>query len=106
MATFVKRVNHYAAFRYPNRPSTQARINCYAVDGYRLYLIFKAEGVDLPANSYNADIKTGVAYDSVRHYPAYVDLLRNEKPVWITFNEDQASFVVYAAGEQVGEGEI
>ena len=106
MGKFVKRVNHYAAFRYPNRPSTQARINCYAVEGYRLYVIFKAEGVDLPANSYNADIKTGVAYETVGHFPSYLDLLRNEKPVWITFNEEEASFVVYAAGEQVGEGEI
>lgn len=106
MATFAKRVNHYAAFRYPNRPSTQARINCYAVDGYRLYLIFKAVGTDLPVNSFNPDIKTGVAYESVSHYPAYLDLLRNEKPVWVTFNEADASFVVYAAAEQVGEGEI
>ncbi len=106
MAVLVKRVNHYAAFRYPNRASTQARINCYAVDGYRLYLIFKAEGTELPVNSFNADIKTGVTYESVSHFSSYVDLLRNEKPVWITFNEEEASFVIYAAAEQVGEGEI
>jgi hypothetical protein len=106
MADIVKRVTHYAAFRYPNRPTTRARINCYTVDGYRLYLIFKADGVALPSNSFNADIKTGVAYDSASHYADYVDLLRHEKPVWVTFKEDDATFVIYSASEQVGEGEI
>lgn len=106
MAAFAKRINHYAAFRYPNPGADPARINVYADDGYRVYVIFKADGAALPANSYNAASKTGVGYDHVSHFPAYVDMLRNERPVMVTINDAQPSFVIYCAREEVGEGEI
>ena len=105
MATFIKKAQTYAAFRYPNS-NTPCRINIYAADGYRLYLVFKPDGSALPANAYNLAQKTGVAYEHDSHFQSYVDLLRNEDPVWVTFNEDAKTFVVYAAGEPVGEGEI
>ena len=106
MPVFRKRITHYAVFRYPQEGSSQARINCYSEDGYRVYVIFVADGSTRPANSYNASSKTGVGYDYVSHFPAYVDLLRNEDPVWATINEEKASYVIYAAGEGVGEGEM
>ena len=106
MAIFRKRVNHYATFRYPNPGSDPARINCYADDGYRVYVIFKADGSALPDNTYNPSAKTGVGYDYASNFPAYMDMLRNEKPIWVTINEERASYVVYAAGEEVGEGEM
>ncbi len=103
MSAFVKRSLNYAAFMYPNG-STEGRINIYCEDGNRLYILFKKAGDPLPANSYSGT--TGVAYETVDRYPYYVDLLRNESPVWVTFNPEAKSFVVYASREPVGEGEI
>ncbi len=106
MAIFVKKADKDAAFQYPSAGSTQSRINIYTADGYKLYILFPAEGAPLPANSYNAGSKIGVAYENAPRYSDYVDLLRNEDPVWVTFNEDAKSFVVYAAWEPIGEGEM
>ena len=100
MAAFVKRALTYAAFQYPN--ATQGgRINIYCEGGYRLYIIFQ-EG-SLGTNSMSGN--TGVAYEKNDDYMKYIDLLRNESPVWVTFNTDAKVFVVYAAGEPVGEDE-
>lgn len=103
MAAFVKRSLHYAAFMYPNG-SNEGRINIYCDGGDRLYILFKKAGDPLPDNTYRGT--TGVAYESVDRYPYYVDLLRNESPVWVTFNPERKSFVVYASGEPVGEAEM
>jgi len=106
MSIHVNRINRYSAFRYPQEGSSEARINCHAEGGYRVYILFVADGTTRPSNSYNASSKTGVGFDYVSNFPAYVDLLRNEDPVWVTINEDRAVYVVYAASEPVGEGEM
>lgn len=108
MAAFAKQANTYAALLYPN-PSpdgNQSRINIYTADGYKLYILFRSDGTSMPANTYNSSTKIGVAYEDVSRYAEYIDLLRNEKPVWVTFNEEAKSFVVYASGEPVGEEEM
>ena len=104
MAIFVKQASRYSTFQYPSSGTRQSRINIYAADGYRLYILFYAEGASLPANSYSG--KTGVAYENASRYSAYLDLLRNESPIWVTFNEEAKSYVVYAASEPVGEEEM
>ncbi len=100
---FIKNCQHYAAFLYPNGDNS-GRINLYCNDGYRLYLIFK-DG-SLPANTFNESIKTGVGYQPIDRFSDYVDLLRNEKPIYVTFNTESKNYVVYVASEPVGEGEI
>ena len=102
MSVFVKRSLSYSTFLYPNG-SSEGRINIYTEGGNRLYILFKNEG-ELPGNSYSGT--TGVAYETVDRYPYYVDLLRNESPVWVTYNTTAKSFVVYASGEPVGEAEM
>ena len=103
MARFIKNCERYAAFLYPNGDNS-ARINLYCADGYRLYLIFK--GGALPGNSYNESIKTGVGYQPIDRFSDFVDMVRNEKPVRITFNTTNKNYVVYVSSEEVGEGEI
>ena len=104
MAVFAKRAVNYAAFQYPSSGDYQCRVNIYTDEGYRLYILFRADGASLPPNNYTGE--TGVAHEHASRYSSYVDLLRNESPVWVTFNTDAKSFVVYAANEPVGEGEI
>ncbi|MBT9187322.1 hypothetical protein [Zobellia russellii] len=103
MATFVKNCDRYAAFLYPNGENS-GRINLYCADGYRLYLIFR-EG-NLSGNTFNESIKTGVGYQPIDRYSDYLDLVRNEKPIRVTFNTTNKNYVVYASGEEVGEGEL
>ena len=103
MAAFIKRSLRYAAFLYPNG-SNEGRINIYCEGGHKLYILYKKTGDPLPSNTFSGT--TGVAYETVDRYPYYIDLLRNESPVWVTFNPEAKSFVVYAAGEPVGEAEM
>ena len=85
-------------------PSNGSRINIQASDNYRLYILFTRDNSGTLPSSQFAN-KVGVAYEYAFRFPYYVDLLRNEGPIWITFNTDAPSFVVYAASEPVGEGE-
>ena len=103
MPPFIKQANTYFAALYPSEGG--ARINLYCADGYRLYILFR-KGT-LSPNEYNAATKTGVTYVDVNRYADYIDMVRNEKPVSVTFNPDvaPANFVVHVS-EAVGEGEV
>jgi len=104
MAAYVRKSKEYAAFLYPNGPNP-GRINIYCEDSNKkLYIIFKEAGEILPPNTFDGTI--GVTYETIDRYPYYVDLLRNESPIWVTFNPEAKSFVVYASKEPIGEGEI
>ncbi|SIT06763.1 hypothetical protein SAMN05421766_108112 [Zobellia uliginosa] len=103
MAVFVKNCERYSAFLYPNG-SNSGRINLYCADGNRLYLLFKNGA--LPANSYDDSTKSGVGYEPMERFSDYLDLIRNEKPIWVTFNTSRKTYVVYTSGEEVGEGEM
>jgi hypothetical protein len=106
MPAFVKKAETYSALHYPNggAPDTRSRINIRTTDDYRLYIIFKADNLQLPPNQYNN--KIGIGYEHAHRYPYYLDLLRNEGPIWVTFNDEVPSFVVYAANEPIGEEEL
>jgi len=47
-----------------------------------------------------------VGYQPIDRFSDYIDLVRNEKPVRVTFNTTNKSYVVYVSGEEVGEGEM
>lgn len=103
MATFTKKIQKYVLFQYPNRQDGPNRINLYLDGNYRLYVCFLPADVELPDNAYSEPV--GIAYEREHRYPNYVDALRNEGPLWVTFRTDQKRFVVYSADEPVGEGE-
>lgn len=104
---FVEPVQRYAAFLYPDPPKRAGRINLYCTSA-KLYLLFGDPADPLPSNTYDATSKTGVGYQHIDDYDRYIDLVRNEGPIQVTFNPDAVppSFVVYAASEAPGEGEI
>jgi len=104
---FIEAVARYDAFLYPNEGKQSGRINLYCKDS-KLYLIFRHPSDTLPPNTYDAASKIGVAYQSFSQFQHYLDLVRNEKPIWVTFRpEDRPpTFVVYCASELPGEGEI
>jgi hypothetical protein len=104
---FIKALARYDAFLYPNEGKQSGRINLYCEDN-KLYLIFRDPTDALSPNTYNATTKIGVANQAFSQFQHYLDLIRNEKPIWVTFRpEDRPpTFVVYCASEPPGEGEI
>lgn len=93
----------YAPFLYPQGSGGRSRINLYATDGNRLYLIFGSTGT----NSWDSASKTGMAYCTDTEFDRSINLLRNEKPIIVTVNPSPpVSVVAYAAGEPVGEAEM
>ena len=59
-------------------------------------------------NSYNETRKIGVAYQRFSQNQHYLDLVRNEKPISVTFRPENSppNFVVYCASEPPGDGEV
>ena len=86
----VEDANVYWVAQYPgsNDPPGNielARINVYCTDHW-LYIIFQKE--PLPPNFYSesGSIKVVCAFANINEYMHYVDMLRNEKPIQVTFN--------------------
>lgn len=79
---------------YSGRPS---------VDGNVKYV--EVARVVFSVNNYKPrrDEKFGEYYLPFAHYMAFVDLLRNEKPVWLT--RTLTDFKLFTAKEAVGEAE-
>jgi hypothetical protein len=103
----IKTLTRYDAFLYPDKGKQNGRINLYC-DDYKLYLLFNDPSEALPANTFNTTTKIGLAYQPIAQFERYLDLIRNEKPIRVTFRPEDAppTFVVYCAGETPGEGEI
>ena len=104
---FVRTVSRYSAFLYPNRGKQEGRINLYC-NPDKLYIIFRDPSEPLSNNSYNETNQLGVAYQKFDQYQNYLDLVRNEKPIYVTFRPEDSppNFVMYCASEPPGEGEI
>jgi hypothetical protein len=106
MPVFSKNVEHYSAFVNAGEVYA-ARINIYCGEGHRLFIRFPREGVDPPTNNYDPVNTIGAAFEPIARYPYYMDLLRNEKPVWVKFYTEwePPRFMVYVSREPAGEGE-
>jgi hypothetical protein len=104
---FIKTVTRYSAFLYPNGDQQSGRINLYCGD-HRLYLLFVDPSDPMPENTYNEASKIGVAYQRFGQFEHFLDLIRNEKPISVTFRPEVSPtiYVVYCASESPGDGEI
>jgi hypothetical protein len=92
---------------YPNQGKQSGRINL-SLDDHKLYLLFVDPVDPLSVNTYKATTKIGVAYQHFSQYQHDLDLVRNGKPILVTFRSEDTppTFVVYRAGELPGEGEM
>lgn len=104
---FIKTANRYSAFMYPNTKDVKARINLYCTGNHKLYIDFYEESATLPDNTYDDTYLIGRARVPISYYPNYIDLIRNEGPIRVTFRPEDSPprFVVYAGSEEPGEGE-
>lgn len=74
--------------------------------GYTLLIYFLKPGSPDMDNIYLADRKRGRIVVPWDQFPVYVDLLRNEKPIYAYLDSDKPiSNCVYTGQEPVGEAE-
>jgi len=84
-------------------------LNCLDANvnwSYQQTVYFVPDGASLPPPTYNPAAKAGSLYRPISQMGLYVDLLRNEKPVYASMddqNPDGNALRTYP--EAVGEGE-
>ena len=83
-----------------------AAIECEGTDGNRCLVYFVDEGNTLPSKKYNESTKTFAMYRPQEHYPWFIDILRNEKPMYCRiFTDNLAASGIDSGFEPVGEEE-
>lgn len=101
-------IDHYAVSILSSRSTTDlgslaAVISLYTGSAYRGKAMFYPDGTDLPAATVVHNSYIYLHFNRSELH-AVVDLLRNEKPVWIYYRDrDDAGLTT--EGEPVGEGE-
>lgn len=103
---YIRTVQKYDAYLCPNEGKPIGRIVLYCSDSV-LNVIFMDPSVVMPPNSYDAATKTGIAYQPVGQYLSFIDMLRNEKPIYSSFAPEitPPTFEVYCQNEPTGEAE-
>ncbi|MFW5748322.1 MAG: hypothetical protein ACOCYT_01780 [Chloroflexota bacterium] len=75
-------------------------------DEYTMDVIFYAPGSPYPAPVIDLDNKKGYMFMPMSDLPAFVDILRNEKPVYAHLRSDRREWTsITTTQEPVGEGE-
>jgi hypothetical protein len=87
-------------------PKSRGIVACYGQGGYTFLIYLAAPGSVTAPPRYNSNRKIGsinVPVDEMNHY---VDILRNEKPVYLYMNSENPQWNhIRTSKEPVGEGE-
>ncbi len=104
---FIKTLRHYSAILYPGKSESEGRINLYC-DDCQLHIIFRSTLEGMPDSSYDESKKIGVVYEDFGRFPYYIDLVRNEKPIHVSFNTDTIppAYMVLCSYEKPGRDEM
>jgi hypothetical protein len=109
MATLAGEITNYEIELYSKATSgLGANITCLTTSGALVIMRFWKEGTPTPENT-TTDISSGDKryYLGLRYheFARVVDLLRNEKPIWYSFQEERKWGSVRTTSEPVGEEE-
>jgi hypothetical protein len=99
----------YAVY-YFGKKTDNVKALIYAKDAdnnLRAFLYFVENGADLLSNS--EVVSTGVPWCRIWYhidqFPAVIDILRNEKPVWVNYLSPTFA-QIFTGSEPIGEGEL
>jgi hypothetical protein len=95
----IYRVYYYSAPQY----DWAVRIDLYMSAAYVGMLLFMKEGQSIPTNT----IANGVPrlHYSIRDFPAMIQMIREEKPLFVNLNEANGIGSISTSDEPVGEQE-
>jgi len=83
------------------------RLQLWGDKGLIAEIRFVADSASVPAPTLWANLSGANAYFKAGHILSIIDMLRNEKPVSLTVNDQPPGFVFIHTGlEPAGEGEI
>ncbi len=83
----------------------QGYITCYGKD-HRFIMYFLHPDSPVPAPIYNPKTKAGAIFLPFKEMPVYLDIVRNEKPIYAYLNSDKPEWnSIKTANEPVGEEE-
>lgn len=85
----------------------QGYVACYGADGSRFIVYGLHPSSPVPAAPvYNIAGNVGAIFVPIERLSQYVDLVRNEKPVYASLNSDNPNWMSLAtSNEPIGEGE-
>jgi hypothetical protein len=84
----------------------QGYITCYSADNYRLIMYFLHPDSPVPPPVYIPANKVGAIFLPFSDMPIYLDIVRNEKPIYAYLNTDKPEWnSIKTANEPVGEEE-
>lgn len=82
-------------------------VRCNGEDGYVMDVIFVSPESDFPDPIYDVANKKGFLFMPISDIMAFVDMLRNEEPIYGHLRGDRPDWMsVTTSQEPVGEGEI
>jgi hypothetical protein len=93
--------------RYLSRSVTGPEIDCLHRGDLVGRLVFHEEDAEMPANELLAEGDGGAVclHFRLSQFPHLIDLLREEKPLYLWFSEASGEGAVMTGAEPVGEGE-
>ena len=84
-----------------------AYIVCNAADGWTLVVYFMDPTSPQAANTVYLPTKRVTLFVPPDRYPMFIDVLRNEKPVYASFDSDHPEWTALSTGnEPVGEHDV
>lgn len=98
-------INEYRLHLFPNNSNLKARIDLRVTHGFSFRILFLGDTVPMPSPQYDTAEKSLETYERFSTYPAYVDMLRNEKPLVYYFDRVTKEFHISSDVEDVGEQE-
>ena len=88
-----------------NRVYPRALIKCYDHDDFVLQINFYPDSKSIPANNYDKRNKLVYLRYPMSMYSSILDILRNEKPIYFSYNINLNLGHVRTGKEPIGEGE-
>jgi hypothetical protein len=107
MAQASFRVAKYKYYNWSSRQTGKTNLNLTGAGGEKCFVWFVEDDTAALPEAYEQAPNAYAFYYHHRQLPHLIDMLRNEKPIWVYFNNDNGfnNSRISTTKEPVGEGE-
>ncbi len=99
------KIDSYSVSLYSSRQDGSALVTLYLENGKTVLINFKGDDTSLPLPARARDGSRYKIFTKESLLPSYVDILRNESPVFFHYPESGPNACISTLQEPVGEGE-